>query len=270
MSSGGTPQQAIGNNPPPLDNPGSGIPQITQNGGGLGNRNNAGDGWSFNGKTYRTQAEAQAAQTAWAAANPSQASASTYGTGGPTVSGGPNAPVTQTPDGGVTLNKTPTEQEIANQVSKEYQTEIQSTEAQQAQAIGSLKARETATEGSITARTASRGLKLGTGSALMELATQQERGGQAIQYQTQQGGAAISGMQQEQAVALGKAALTATDQKYQQDQAMSNAWLQAFTFAATTAIDIATGGAAVPFTAAAQAGMAAGSTSDLQNLSQFG
>jgi len=263
MSAGGTPQQDIGPSPPPVSPTASGAnPQITDNSVTQGRVQHGATQWYFNGQTFSSLAAAQAAQAAY---NPSQKqNNATYGTQGADTQG----TATQSSSGDITLNQTPNEQEIANSVAEEYKTEIQSTEAQQATAIGGLKAKEQAAEGQITANTAARGLKLGKGSALMELVTQQERGAQAVQYQTQQGGAAISGMQQEQAVSLGKAALEATKQEQQNAQDISNAWLQAFTFAATTAIDILQP-ELTPFTAGLNAAEQ-NSTSDLQDLAMFG
>lgn len=268
MSSGGTPQQDIGAPPPGLST-GTGSPGVTSTQTNYGPAANL-KTWWYQGKPYPTQA---AANAAYQAANPvaSDVDPTKWGTGGPTIMN--TGAGVSSPGGTATLTATPTEQEIAGQINQEYQTEIQSTEAQQAQALGGLQAKEVAAEGSIKASTAARGLKLGTGSALMELVTQQERGGQAVQYQRSQGNAAISGMQQEQLVSLGKSALSATEQQQQNSQNMSNAWLQAFTFAATTAIDILQP-ELIPFTAAAGAGLSAeqnqNSYSDLQNLASFG
>src|SRR5271157_3905605 len=143
------------------------------------------------------------------------------GTTGPVISSG--------------QQRTPTEQELANEVFDEYATEIGTVTQQQEAAVGGLKIQEAQIEGGITASAAARGLKVGSGSELSKMVSQQNAGAEAINYQENQGAAALSGIAQEQNVALGRAEINATltlqQQQAQQTQQQSNMWLTAFSMA---------------------------------------
>ena len=190
--------------------------------------------YDFNGQSYSTMAQAQAAQNAWIAANPQ-----TSGGGGTTTTGGATDPVTTKPQGGngpVDVgsgqgDKPVTEATDAAQVAQEKyvegETSIGVMRGQLDTAILGQQASEIQAEGAISASVAARGLKM-EGSPLMQMMSEQQRATTALNYTKQQGTAAISGAGTGLQASYDAANLASTEQIQYADTQLANAWLDAF------------------------------------------
>jgi hypothetical protein len=127
---------------------------------------------------------------------------------------------------------------IAKSVFNEYTAQEGQITQQNQQALGALSGQEMVVQGRITASSAARGIKVGSGSALAQLLSQRQTYQTAATYQAQQGAASVAGVAQEQDVAYATAQWNIDNSINQANQDMSNAWLSAFTFATKTATDI--------------------------------
>ena len=173
--------------------------------------------FTFNGKAYATQQEAQAAQQAWITANPA-----------PTQTPGSPAPG---PDSNIPGGKNdviPNQKDVIDERAYTENLQMQAYEEQGLTSIMGLKEQEASQESSIRASSAARGLRL-EGSPLFQLQAQQTAGAAAIGSAETQLNLGVAAQLQQQKTAYNAGLLSMSDNTLQIQTDLSNAWLSSFT-----------------------------------------